>query len=174
MLLINSLNFNTFYWEYGFVEKMRGWTITLQLGLFCFSFEKLSKNIWGNRGKKILFYSNSIIRYRQVRIRENVLFRYIKDRREGHLWTVIQAGIRRSVSRLLKISPEPPKEKKMKKKTVGMWSLLELNLTQSSDRSLKIAAPLQAAMHHRLTAVCFSSKRRGTHRTACARLPPPL
>lgn len=43
MLLINSLNFNTFLlrvWICGEDEKM-----TLQLGLFCFSFEKLSKNI---------------------------------------------------------------------------------------------------------------------------------
>lgn len=144
---------------------MRRWTITLQLGLFCFSFEKLSKNIWGKRGGKILFYSNSITRYGQVRIRENVLCRYIKDRHEGHLWTVIQAGIRRSVSRLLKISPEPPKrEEDEEKKTVGMWSLLELNLTQSSDRSLKIAAPLQAAMHQRWP-LCVSPAK-GEARTA--------
>lgn len=68
------------------------------------------------KGGKILFYSNSITRYGQVRIRENVLCRYIKDRCEGHLWTVIQAGIRRSVSRLLKISPEPPKREEDEEK----------------------------------------------------------
>lgn len=154
---------------------MRRWTITLQLGLFSFSFEKLSKNIRGKRGGKILFYSNSITRYGQVRIRENVLCRYIKDRHEGHLWTVLQAGIRRSVSRLPKVSPEPPKrEEDEEEKNCGhvksagakfnpiLWSITEDCCSAPGSHASAV------------TAVCFSSKRRGTHRTACARLPPPL
>lgn len=35
-----------------------------------------------------------------------------------------------------------------------MWKM-ELNLSQSTDRSLEITALLQAAMHHGLAAVCY-------------------
>lgn len=117
MLLINSLNFNTFLLRVWICGEDEQWLCNW---VYFVSHLKNYLRIYEAKGGgHILFYSN----YNPLwasRIRENVLCRYIKDRHEGHLWTVIQAGIRRSVSRLLKISPEPPKEKKMKEKK--LWA----------------------------------------------------
>lgn len=80
----------------------------------------------------------------------------LETRYETHSWTLIQTGIRSSLSLKIRHTTPPPTKKKQnnnnnKTKAEGTRSL-ELNLSQSTDRSLRIAVLLQAALHHRLAA----------------------